>query len=194
LRSTLPSAAEAASGSARLDASTQAASARLIVEDPICRALVLMCSPPRALLAGRDSRARHARTSYGAAGRDLNDSDVMNLRAIGFFRRRVAVVSKRQCPRPSPSAFTSLRREIEEHNRRYYLLDAPTVSDAEYDAMLRELENLEREHPDLATADSPTRRVGAKPLDTFGQVMHPTPMLSLANALATTSSWNSSRA
>lgn len=77
----------------------------------------------------------------------------------------------------------ALRREIQEHNRRYYLLDAPTVSDAEYDAMLRELENLEREHPELATADSPTRRVGAAPLEAFGQVTHPTPMLSLANAL-----------
>src|SRR6185369_1286786 len=86
-------------------------------------------------------------------------------------------------PEPVAKRIHELRREIEGHNRRYYLLDAPTVSDAEYDGMLRELENLEREHPDLATADSPTRRVGAKPLDTFGQVTHPTPMLSLANAL-----------
>lgn len=75
-----------------------------------------------------------------------------------------------------------LRRQIEEHNRRYYLLDAPTISDAEYDALLRELEALELRHPELRDACSPTQRVGAPPLSAFGQITHLRPMLSLANA------------
>ena len=76
-----------------------------------------------------------------------------------------------------------LRREIDEHNRRYYLLDDPIISDAEYDRLLRELEEIERAHPDLVSADSPTQRPGAPPLAAFGQVVHLRPMLSLANAL-----------
>jgi DNA ligase (NAD+) len=76
----------------------------------------------------------------------------------------------------------ALRREIEEHNRRYYLLDAPTISDTEYDSLLRELERLEREHPELATPDSPTQRPGTAPLGEFATCAHLRPMLSLANA------------
>ena len=76
-----------------------------------------------------------------------------------------------------------LRREIEEHNRRYYLLDDPTISDAEYDRMLRELEKLEHAHPEYATADSPTQRPGTPPLESFAPAKHLQPMLSLANAL-----------
>lgn len=79
-----------------------------------------------------------------------------------------------------------LRREIEAHNRRYYLLDAPTISDAEYDRLLRDLDRLEKKHPEHATADSPTQRPGAPPLDAFKQAKHLQPMLSLANALDTT--------
>ena len=75
-----------------------------------------------------------------------------------------------------------LRAAIEEANHRYYVLDAPTISDAEYDRLFRELEALEREHPELATADSPTQRVGAAPLPEFGTVRHRVPMLSLNNA------------
>jgi DNA ligase (NAD+) len=75
-----------------------------------------------------------------------------------------------------------LRAAIEEANHRYYVLDAPTISDAEYDRLFRELEALEREHPELATSDSPTRRVGAPPLPEFGTVRHRVPMLSLNNA------------
>jgi DNA ligase (NAD+) len=74
-----------------------------------------------------------------------------------------------------------LRREIDEHNRRYYVLDAPTITDAEYDALFRRLEQLEVEHPELRTPDSPTQRVGAKPLEKFGTVRHRHPMLSLNN-------------
>ena len=60
-----------------------------------------------------------------------------------------------------------LRREIDKHNYRYYVLDDPLISDAEYDGLLRRLLQLEKEHHELATADSPTQRVGAPPLDKF---------------------------
>ncbi|MEJ8567651.1 NAD-dependent DNA ligase LigA [Elongatibacter sediminis] len=75
-----------------------------------------------------------------------------------------------------------LRREIEGHNYRYYVLDEPSVPDAEYDRLLRELEDIEAAFPDLATEDSPTRRVGAPPSSGFEEVRHRRPMLSLANA------------
>ncbi|HEX8855988.1 MAG TPA: NAD-dependent DNA ligase LigA [Thermoleophilaceae bacterium] len=75
-----------------------------------------------------------------------------------------------------------LRREIEFHNHRYYVLDDPVVSDAEYDGLLNELREIEHEHPELLTPDSPTQRVGAPPLDKFEHVRHLQPMLSLANA------------
>lgn len=77
-----------------------------------------------------------------------------------------------------------LRAEIEEHAHRYYVLDQPTISDAEYDRLFRELEALETAHPELAAADSPTRRVGGGPLAGFAQVAHRMPMLSLNNAFA----------
>jgi len=77
----------------------------------------------------------------------------------------------------------ALRREIERHNRLYYLEDAPAITDAEYDRLLRELMDLETQHPDLLTPDSPTQRVGATPLPEFPEVRHRTPMLSLSNAL-----------
>ncbi|MEJ2385093.1 MAG: NAD-dependent DNA ligase LigA [Xanthomonadales bacterium] len=77
-----------------------------------------------------------------------------------------------------------LRAEIEAHDYRYYVLDAPTVPDAEYDRLMRELQGLESRFPDLVTPDSPTRRVGGQPLEGFAEVRHRTPMLSLANAFA----------
>jgi len=76
----------------------------------------------------------------------------------------------------------ALRAAIEEANHRYYVLDAPTISDAEYDRLFRELQDLEAQHPELATFDSPTLRVGAAPLEAFGTVRHRVPMLSLNNA------------
>jgi DNA ligase (NAD+) len=76
----------------------------------------------------------------------------------------------------------ALRRNIETHNYRYYVLDAPTIPDAEYDKLFQELTELETAYPDLASADSPTRRVGGAPLAEFPQVTHRTPMLSLNNA------------
>ena len=75
-----------------------------------------------------------------------------------------------------------LRREIEYHNYRYYVLNDPVISDPEYDALMRELEELERQYPELITPNSPTQRVGAPPLEEFGTVEHTIPMLSLANA------------
>lgn len=77
----------------------------------------------------------------------------------------------------------SLRAQIEHHNRCYYELDLPEISDAEYDALFRELQQLEQQRPDLQALDSPTQRVGGRPLDKFAQVRHSLPMLSLENAL-----------
>ena len=74
---------------------------------------------------------------------------------------------------------TALRREIERHNHAYYVLDAPTIPDAEYDRLFHELQALEAEHPELVTPDSPTQRVGGKPLDTLPKVRHAVPMLSI---------------
>jgi DNA ligase (NAD+) len=75
-----------------------------------------------------------------------------------------------------------LRRLIDDANHRYHVLDTPTVSDGEYDDMMRELQALEAAHPALVTPDSPTQRVGATPSTQFAEVEHPRPMLSLANA------------
>lgn len=77
---------------------------------------------------------------------------------------------------------TELRDQIETHNYRYYVLDDPVIPDAEYDGLLRELEKLEAEHPELVTPDSPTQRVGAEPAEGFETVTHDIPMLSLGNA------------
>ncbi|KPK39394.1 MAG: aromatic ring-opening dioxygenase LigA [Gammaproteobacteria bacterium SG8_47] len=77
-----------------------------------------------------------------------------------------------------------LRAEINRHNYLYYVLDAPEIPDAEYDRLLRELEELERAHPELVVPDSPTQRVGAAPLKAFGGVRHDIPMLSLSNAFS----------
>ncbi len=72
-----------------------------------------------------------------------------------------------------------LRAEIERHNHAYYVLDAPTIPDAEYDKLFRELQNIEAQHPELLTADSPTQRVGGKILEGFAAVRHAVPMLSI---------------
>lgn len=77
-----------------------------------------------------------------------------------------------------------LRAEIERHNHAYYVLDAPTIPDAEYDRLFRELQEIEATHPDLRTADSPTQRIGGAPLPEFRQVRHAVPMLSLNNAFS----------
>jgi len=85
---------------------------------------------------------------------------------------------------PSPfEQVAALRARIEHHEHQYYVLDQPEISDAEYDALLRELSELEKNHPDLLTPDSPTQRVGGKPREGFVKVDHSSPMLSLDNAL-----------
>ncbi|MET0071344.1 MAG: NAD-dependent DNA ligase LigA [Candidatus Thiodiazotropha sp.] len=76
----------------------------------------------------------------------------------------------------------SLREEINYHNRQYYVFDEPKIADAGYDRLLRELKQLESEYPQFITPDSPTQRVGDKPLDGFEEVVHRLPMLSLDNA------------
>ena len=73
----------------------------------------------------------------------------------------------------------ALRAEIARHDHAYYVLDAPTIPDAEYDRLFRELQELETAHPELIAVDSPTRRVGGKPLAAFVPVRHRVPMLSI---------------
>jgi DNA ligase (NAD+) len=75
-----------------------------------------------------------------------------------------------------------LRKQLEYHGHRYYVLDDPEISDPDYDALLNELRDIEAEHPELRTPDSPTQRVGGQPLDKFEEVPHLQPMLSLSNA------------
>ncbi|MBV1913444.1 MAG: NAD-dependent DNA ligase LigA, partial [Cycloclasticus sp.] len=75
-----------------------------------------------------------------------------------------------------------LREEINRHNQNYYQYDAPQIPDADYDALMRELQLLETENPHLISDDSPTQRVGSAPLESFQQVQHEVPMLSLDNA------------
>jgi len=77
-----------------------------------------------------------------------------------------------------------LREQINYHNYRYYVLDSPEISDAEYDQLMAELRRLEEEHPELITPESPTQRVGAAPVEAFGVVEHPVPLLSLANVFS----------
>jgi DNA ligase (NAD+) len=78
-----------------------------------------------------------------------------------------------------------LRQQLHHHNYRYYVLDDPQITDAEYDQLMRRLQELEAAFPDLITPDSPTQRVGATPLEGFGTVLHALPMLSLDNAFST---------
>src|SRR5512141_252901 len=80
------------------------------------------------------------------------------------------------------SRYEELKQEIHFHNYRYHVLDDPLISDVEFDRLLKELRQIEAEHPDWITPDSPTRRAGAAPADRFVKVSHPAPILSLANA------------
>ncbi len=89
-----------------------------------------------------------------------------------------------QIPAKIKTRITELRDAINEHNYRYHILDNPTIPDAEYDRLVRELQSLEQLYPELITPDSPTQRVGATPLTTFPEVHHRVPMLSLENAFS----------
>src|SRR5690242_21367853 len=75
----------------------------------------------------------------------------------------------------------SLREKIRHHEYRYYVLDAPEITDAEFDQLINQLKAIESEHPELVTPDSPTQRVGGKPREGFVKVRHSSPMLSLDN-------------
>jgi len=86
--------------------------------------------------------------------------------------------------RDAANRTSELRRQIERHDYRYYVIDDPEISDARYDALMRELRELEAAHPELVTPDSPTQRVGGQPSREFVEVRHSVPMLSLDNALA----------
>ena len=82
-----------------------------------------------------------------------------------------------------PQRITSLRAQLQHHEHRYYVLDSPEIADSQYDALMRELLDLESAHPDLRTTDSPTSRVGGAPREGFVKLPHSSPMLSLDNAL-----------
>lgn len=84
----------------------------------------------------------------------------------------------------SKEKILKLIREIEQHNINYYINDNPTVSDHDYDILLRKLQELEQKHPELIDSNSPTQRVGAKPLSSFNTTTHSVPMLSLSNAMS----------
>ena len=81
--------------------------------------------------------------------------------------------------KPVEDRVAELRRVISGHDHRYYVLDDPELSDDQYDELIDELRRLEEENPELRTPDSPTQRVGGRPLDKFDQVRHREPMLSL---------------
>ena len=79
---------------------------------------------------------------------------------------------------------SQLRAQLEEHNHNYYVLDAPSIPDAEYDRLMRELSTLEQANPEFQSPDSPSQKVGGAALDKFEQVTHQVPMLSLDNAFS----------
>jgi DNA ligase (NAD+) len=87
--------------------------------------------------------------------------------------------------REAEARIETLRRQIREHDHRYYVLDAPVISDADYDALFRDLQVLEAAHPELVTPDSPTQRVGGAPLEKFETVRHVVPMLSIRTETGT---------
>src|SRR3954451_17238448 len=93
------------------------------------------------------------------------------------------MATKTTATKNSPAARAEkLREQIRYHEHRYYVLDAPEISDAEYDALVNDLKALEGDHPELLTPDSPTQRVGGKAREGFVKVEHSSPMLSLDNA------------
>jgi DNA ligase (NAD+) len=94
------------------------------------------------------------------------------------------MVNKITSPFDTAAKAARLRDQLHYHDYRYYVLDDPEISDAEYDRLFRKLEQLEEQCPELVTAESPTQRVGGKPADKFETVEHRQPMLSLENAFS----------
>ena len=91
---------------------------------------------------------------------------------------------KEDAPDKIVRSAASLREQINHHNYLYYVLDSPEIPDAEYDKLFRELQALEQRYPALVTPESPTQRIGAAPIEAFGEVKHVIPMLSLDNAFS----------
>ena len=85
-------------------------------------------------------------------------------------------------PKGIENQIARLREQINYHNHKYHTLDAPEIKDSEFDALFEELKSLESRNPNLVTSDSPTQRMGSAPLESFSQVRHERPMLSLENA------------
>src|SRR5262249_31984550 len=148
--------------------------------------------------AGRPGPATRAALSRGGPGAapevrpgrgDEEHSDKDGRGAPGAVRRCRREDHERDDRSPRQAVTTDvqqrlevLRREVRRHEHLYYVLDQPEISDAQFDALYRELQQLEAEHPDLVTADSPTQRVGGEPGAQFAKVRHRSPMLSLQNA------------
>ena len=133
---------------------------------------------PRRRQPRRVERQRGARDPAAAAIDTRKDGSPRH----GPGQRAGAAAVLMTVPREVRQRVAALREEIERHNYQYYALDAPLVSDADYDRLFRELQELEARYPELVTADSPTQRIGAQPQSEFGQVTHRVPMLSLSNA------------
>ena len=100
----------------------------------------------------------------------------------GLWRLQPIIIDSRM-KQPLIERAEELRRQLEHHEYLYYVLDQPVISDAEFDALMRELREIERAHPECRTPDSPTQRVGGQPREGFVKVAHSSPMLSLDNAL-----------
>src|SRR5689334_13733837 len=98
-------------------------------------------------------------------------------------KKPAGATSEASSPEPG-ERIVALRQQIAHHNQRYHELDAPEITDAEFDALMRELRELETQNPDLVTPDSPTQRVGSAPSGRFAKVRHTVPMLSLGNAFS----------
>ena len=96
----------------------------------------------------------------------------------------MAAAVKSKSAEPVKARIEGLREKIRHHEHRYYVLDDPEISDAEFDVLMQDLKQLEAEHPALITPDSPTQRVGGKPREGFAKVRHSRPMLSLDNTFS----------
>src|SRR5690606_14161419 len=103
------------------------------------------------------------------------------LRSTGKRYNRAMHDGTDQIPADVAERYSKLRAEVERHNELYYVAAAPEITDVEYDALLNELRDIEAQFPALATPDSPTQRVGGRPIDAFETVEHPVPMLSIDN-------------
>src|SRR5207237_477001 len=113
----------------------------------------------------------------------LPSGTLLNVNAPGCEPAGAGVARLRQRGRgDEPERVVELRRQLEYHGHRYYVLDDPEIGDDQYDALLDELRAIETEHPELVTPDSPTQRIGGEPVSDLVKVRHPQQMLSLANA------------